>query len=99
LSSSVDAVRRLPSGQWQARYLGPDGIMRSADRTFATKTEAERWLTRIEAEIIDSDWIDPESGRVAFGVYAADWIEERPGLRPKTIQLYRFLLGRYLAPT
>jgi hypothetical protein len=22
------AVRRLPSGQWQARYLGPDSIMR-----------------------------------------------------------------------
>jgi excisionase family DNA binding protein len=65
------AVRRLPSGQWQARYLGPDSIMRSADRTFATKTEVERWLTRIGAEIIDGDWIDPEAGRVAFGVYAA----------------------------
>jgi integrase len=43
------AVRQLRSGQWQARYLGPDGIMRPADRTFASKTEAERWLTRTEA--------------------------------------------------
>ena len=90
------AVRKLPSGRWQARYLGPDDIMRPADRTFATKTEAERWLTRTEAEIIEDSWVDPDAGRVPFGSYAADWIEERPGLRPKTVQLYRFLLGRYL---
>jgi hypothetical protein len=24
------AVRALPSGQWQARYRGPDGLMRAA---------------------------------------------------------------------
>ena len=58
------AVRQFRSGRWQARYLGPDGIMHPADRTFATKTEAERWLTRIEAEIIEGDWIDPDAGRV-----------------------------------
>lgn len=72
--------------------------MRPADRTFATKTEAERWLTRTEAEIIEDGWVDPDAGRVPFGEYASDWIEERPGLRPKTVQLYRFLLGRYLVP-
>jgi integrase len=92
------AVRQLPSGQWQARYLGPDDIMRPADRTFASKTEAERWLTRTEAEIIHGDWINPDAGRVPFGEFAADWIKERPNLRPKTIQLYDFLLRRYLAP-
>jgi len=34
-------VRQLPSGRWQARYAGPDGIDRSAPETFATKTDAE----------------------------------------------------------
>jgi integrase len=43
--------------------------------------------------------IDPDAGRVLFGNYAADWIEERPGLRPKTIELYRYLLRRHLSPT
>lgn len=33
-----------------------------------------------------------------FGDYARSWIEERPGLRPKTIQLYRYLLRRHLLP-
>ena len=35
------AVRRLPSGQWQARFRGPDGLMYPADTTFPTKTAAE----------------------------------------------------------
>jgi hypothetical protein len=30
--------------------------------------------------------------------YAATWINERPGLRPKTVQLYRYLLRCHLAP-
>jgi hypothetical protein len=92
------AVRELRSGQWQARYRGPDSIMRPADRTFPNKTAAEVWLTRKEAEILDGGWIDPDAGRVLFAQYAAAWIEERPGLRPKTIELYRYLLRRHLLP-
>jgi integrase len=38
------------------------------------------------------------AGRVPFIDYADAWITERPGLRPKTIQLYRYLLRRHLAP-
>lgn len=53
------AVRELRSGQWQARYRGPDGIMRPDDRTFPDKTAAEVWLTRKEAEILNGDWLDP----------------------------------------
>jgi integrase len=91
-------VRELPSGRWQARYKGPDGIDRPAAHTFDTKTSAERWLTLTEAEIIQGEWIDPDAGRVLFGKYASDWIEEPPGLRPKTIQLYRYLLRSHIGP-
>ena len=92
-------VRRLPSGRWQARYKSPDGLDRPAPRTFEFKTDAERWLALMEAEIIRGDWIDPEAGRVSFGNYAQTWIEERPGLRAKTVELYRYLLRRHLAQT
>jgi hypothetical protein len=68
------AVRELRSGQWQARYRGPDGIMRPADRTFPGKTAAERWLTTKEAEILNGDWLDPDAGRVPFARYAEAWI-------------------------
>ena len=92
------AVRELKSGQWQARYRGPDGLMRPADRTFPFKTDAEVWLTRKEAEILNDEWINPDSGRVPFAEYAVAWIDERPNLRPKTVQLYRYLLRRHLRP-
>lgn len=30
------SVRKLPSGRFQARYPGPDGLLRSAPETFPT---------------------------------------------------------------
>jgi hypothetical protein len=57
------AVRRLPSGRYQARYPGPDGVVRPADDTFETKSQAEVWLARKEAEILEGDWIAPDAGR------------------------------------
>ena len=81
-----------------SRYPGPDGVVRPADDTFETKTEAETWLTRKEAEIIEDDWIDPDAGEVLLCDYGATWIEERPGLRPKTVTLYRYLRRSHIAP-
>ena len=40
-SSAVSAASAAPSGRWQARYPGPDGIDRPAPDTFATKTDAD----------------------------------------------------------
>ena len=91
-------VRRLPSGRWQARYPGPDGIDRPAPDTFDNKTEADIWLTLKEAEIRQGDWIDPDAGTVPMPDYGATWIEERPNLRPKTVLIYRGLLRVHIAP-
>ena len=91
-------IRRLPSGRYQARYHGPDGVRRAADDTFATKTEAQDWLTLKEAEILEDDWIDPEAAEVLVPDYAATWIDERPGLRPKSVKNYRGLLRCQVAP-
>ena len=92
-------VRQLASGRWQARYPGPDGIDRAAPETFAGKTDAEVWLVTIEAEILNDQWLNPDDGKVPFGTYARDWIDERPDLRPKTVELYQYLLRRHLNPT
>lgn len=92
------SIRRLPSGRWQARYPDPDGVLRPADDTFATKAEAEDWLTLKEAELLEGDWIDPDAGAVLVADYSATWIEERPGLRPKTVLIYTGLLRRHIAP-
>ena len=89
-------VRTLASGRYQARYPGPDGIDRPASQTFATKKDADVWLTLKEAEIRRGDWMDPDAGKVAFGAYAANWINDQV-LKPRTDGLYRGLLKNHLA--
>lgn len=91
-------VRRLPSGRWQARYPGPDKIDRSAPQTFATRKDADVWLTLKEAELRRGDWIDPDLGEVTFGSYAAGWINDHV-LKPRTEELYRGLYKNHLAPS
>lgn len=92
-------IRKLPSGRYQARYHDPAGVDRPAPHTFATKTDAERWLTGVEADIIKGTWRDPDLGRISFGNYLITWIEHRPALRPRTIDLYRWLYAKYIQPT
>lgn len=92
-------VRKLPSGRWQARYRGPDGLMRSAPETFGSKRDAEQWLTVIDAEILRGDWSDPLAGRVPLGEYGQRWIEEhRLGERTREEYdtLWRHHIGPYL---
>jgi integrase len=91
-------IRKLPSGRFQARYLGPDGVDRPAPHTFATKTDADNWLADRQSEVRAGRWRDPDAGAVNFGDYARRWIEER-GLAPTTEELYRRLLRLHLLPT
>jgi integrase len=91
-------VRRLPSGRYQASYLGPDGRRRNAPETFERKNDAERALVIIEAQMASGSWADPERGKITLGDYASVWIAERPGLRPRTMDLYRWLLKKHIAP-
>ncbi|MFF1557327.1 tyrosine-type recombinase/integrase [Streptomyces sp. NPDC058279] len=90
-------VRKLPSGRYQARYLGPDGQLRPAPETFRTKRDADDWLADKQTEMRRGDWHDPDAGKVPFGPYALAWIKERE-LTSTTRQLYRSLLKHHLEP-
>lgn len=91
------AIRRLPSGRYQARYPGPDGVMRPAPETFATIADADDWLAEKQTEIRRGDWRDPEAGSVNFKVYAEKWVEERE-LSVLSEDLYRYLLKDHVLP-
>lgn len=93
------SLRRLPSGRWQVRYTGPDGLRRSARQTYPTKADGNRVLALIEADIIRGKWVDPTLSRRSLSEYGRLWVTERPGLSPRTIELYRSLLRIHIVPT
>lgn len=92
------SIRQLPSGRFQARFPGTDGLLRTAPKTFDTETDAARWLTLTEAEMLRGDWFDWTAGEVPLGRYAAKWIVERAGLAPRTVVMYETLLRRHISP-
>lgn len=70
------AVRRLPSGRWQARYTGPDGVSRPLG-TFATKDEADLAIAGQSVDVARGDWVNPTAGKITLGAYLATWIASR----------------------
>ena len=69
-----------------------------APETFERKSDAERALVLIEAQLSAGEWTDPERGKVKLADYAATWIAQRPGLRPRSADNYRWLLKKHIAP-
>src|SRR5664280_3014972 len=77
----------------------PNGLRRNGAETFASRAEANDWLIVQESLMVRGEWTDPDRGKVPFAEYADRWIQERAGLRPRTRELYRWLLSRYLEPS
>lgn len=93
------SIRQRASGRYQVRFRGPDGLMRSAPKTFVRRRDAEVWLQQVEVDMFRGEWSDPNAGSLLFEEYAAKWVAERPNLRPRTITLYETVLRRHLLPT
>ncbi|GAB7047869.1 tyrosine-type recombinase/integrase [Catenuloplanes indicus] len=91
------SIRKLPSGRYQARYRGPDGIMRTAPHTFETSRDADRWLTVVESEIIKGEWQPPEEKEIRLAPYGRRWISERT-LQPRTREGYEDLFRLHVVP-
>ena len=90
-------IRKLPSGRFQARYSHL-GRQVGAKNTFATKSEARRWLSGIETDLARGVHFDESAGSIRFGAYALRWLEERP-LRVRTRDLYESQLRNWILPT
>lgn len=94
------ALRKLPSGRLQASYLGPDGLRHAAPQTFATKRDADRWLSLVESEIMRGVWSVAQHQRLLFGIWAERWFASyEVQLKRTTSATYRLLLDRSILPT
>lgn len=105
-------IRKLPSGRYQASYIGPDGKRHTAPMTYSDKGAADAWLATQRAAIVENRWkpataIEPtlkqaERSRT-LDDYAAEWMKTRTNsrgdkLRPRTVAEYRRLLAGPLEP-
>ena len=98
-------LRKLPSGRWQASYLGDDGRRHNAPRTFTAKIDAEGWLSS-ERRLLERDSWTPPGARKAqkkaavltLADYAAQWIKHR-NLKPRTRIEYESSFSRLISPT
>ncbi len=85
-------IRRLPSGRYQASYIGPDLGRHKAPSTFEKRDLAVVWLRNEQRMIEDAvadelRWVSPverlaaarrkAEPKVRFGKYGAKWIAER----------------------
>ena len=92
------AVRKLPSGRWQARVRLPDGRRIAADRTFATKTDANLWVDSQRTKAAAGRPDDPERARISLADYARSWLAQQAHLAPRTVEIYRNQLERHILP-
>ncbi|MFB7175765.1 tyrosine-type recombinase/integrase [Streptomyces sp. NPDC056254] len=60
--------------RYRARYVGPDGTEQSQSFPDREKGRAEKWLTRIKADMDSGQFFDPKAGRITFREYAEKWL-------------------------
>ena len=97
---SFGKLRKLPSGRYQASYVGDDGIRYNAPTTFDNMTDGRGWLAAQSVRIHGGDWEPPTvtaRKSATFDAYATEWITRRrvkgKPLRPRTQEEYRRLLA------
>jgi len=98
--SRAGSIKRDASGRWAFVVdTTPPGAARRRQvrkRGFATKRVAQEALTATLAEVQSGGFVAPE--RVTVGEYLQRWLDglTTVGLRPSTIDGYRWLIARYL---
>lgn len=81
---------------YDVRLRGPDG--RAYKRTFRTRKEATEFEANEIAKRTRGEWIDPAAGRVTIGEFSGEWMSHRADLRPRTRELYDWLLRKHVLP-
>lgn len=94
---SFGAVRKLPSGRFQASYLDPHGKRINAPTTFTTKGDADAWLSIQRAALETGTWKRP-GARMTVGEYGEQWLAGRR-VRESTAYGNRLTFDRWIVPT
>lgn len=92
----MSSIAKRPNGKWRARYRDPDG--REHARHFERKTDAQRWLDEVTADLVTGRYVAPDAGRTTFGSFAADWLAAQTS-DPSTISTLESRIRVHMLPT
>jgi integrase len=98
---SFGIVDKQRSGNFRARYTGPDGKRHPAPHTFLTRGAADTWLAQQQAAIASGTWEPPEVVKakavaaqkeaarkaVTLGEYASTWIATRTNSKGEHLRI------------
>jgi integrase len=86
------SVRQLPSGKWQATFIGPDARRRPAPETFDSKLDARAWCDAQASDVELGLWHPDETKSrrrgLTLAIFGEDWLKTRE-LRPSTLSDYQ----------
>lgn len=95
--SSFGNVRQLPSGRYQVRYTGSDGLTHTAPRTYATKADANAYLATVQSDLVRETWKAPKHARITLGEFGRTWIDQR-SIKASTRERYRSAWNLHIDP-
>lgn len=83
------SIDKRPDGRYRARWRefanGPQKT-----KTFGRKIDAERWLTKVNHDLLTGVYIAPEAGRTSLEEYYDRWVARMaPAWRPATLRTVR----------
>lgn len=96
---SFGTLRKLNSGNWQARYVHPQtGMRHSAPVTYKQKADAQAWLNTEQHAIEQGTWRDTKLTRSTLNEYGLRLIAQRD-LKAPTREDYLSLWRNHIEPT
>jgi integrase len=82
--------------RWNVQYTDPGGTRRT--KSFATRTEAKRFVSEVEHTKNQGTYLDPKAGRTPYREVAEEWFRTTVHVKPRTLRGYRRLLDDRLLP-
>jgi integrase len=89
------------SGRFAVRYTTPDGLRRSAGKTFAVKADAEAFAADLRRRL-ERGHREAAPDKLTFAAYSARWLTNRHvagrPIKPRTRAHYEAILDAHLLP-
>lgn len=91
-------IRQLPSGRFQAGWRGPDRHMHNAPDTFERRSQAEAWLSRVQGELAEGNYVDERRSALSLAAFIEEWRPTVVDLRASTLVRDMGYVDRYIVP-